>query len=602
MQLSQIYSNLDKVFSPIDFNCGEHSDILNVVFATVRKKKQRDGDSHNLGKTTLIHLIDFLLLKDVSGGASFLTKHAERFSNFVFYIEIKLHFGGYVTVRRTVAEPSKASFKRADVGVQDFRQLPQDHWDHWEVGLDSARTILDSYLDLRMIAPWGYRKGVSYFLRTQEDYFDYFQIQKFVQGKDREWKPYLAGILGLDHEAVHQKYLLDEQIDEDTKLRDERKSEIALDNQDRGELATRIDIARDEIGQIDARLDDFDFTEEERRISKRVVENLEARISDLNEDLYDLDSDIAELERSIARGLKFDLERIEEIFTESKVALPDAVTRSYTDLVDFNRRLTRERNSALRAQIKELSEKRDKLAAEHGRLSSERQHLMQIVKDADTFRKYKALQKEQSERRAALVYLETQLAKLDVVQKLDQRLRDHRKKRDDYITAVEVSLQQGSPVKTAITQLFNRYVMQILNIHGEFIVTKNRQGNLDFEIKTKDALGIDTSQDQGHSYRRLLCALFDLAVLKALENVPFYHFVYHDGILEGLDNKLKLRFLDLVRGAISTAKLQYILSVIDSDLPRDLETDRQITFSPDEIILTLHDDGDDGRLFKMPSF
>jgi len=26
--------------------------------------------------------------------------------------------------------------------------------------------------------------------------------------------------------------------------------------------------------------------------------------------------------------------------------------------------------------------------------------------------------------------------------------------------------------------------------------------------------------------------------------MPFYHFVYHDGILEGLDNRVKLRLLD----------------------------------------------------------
>jgi uncharacterized protein YydD (DUF2326 family) len=36
-------------------------------------------------------------------------------------------------------------------------------------------------------------------------------------------------------------------------------------------------------------------------------------------------------------------------------------------------------------------------------------------------------------------------------------------------------------------------------------------------------------KDKGHSYHRLLCALFDLSVLKALETQPFYHFVYHDG-------------------------------------------------------------------------
>ena len=75
---------------------------------------------------------------------------------------------------------------------------------------------------------------------------------------------------------------------------------------------------------------------------------MEARISKIISELYDLDSDIAELERSIGRGLKFDLERIREIFDESKIALPDAVTKSYDELVEFNKQLTREEHSAER--------------------------------------------------------------------------------------------------------------------------------------------------------------------------------------------------------------------------------------------------------------
>ena len=107
----------------------------------------------------------------------------------------------------------------------------------------------------------------------------------------------------------------------------------------------------------------------------------------------------------------------------------------------------------------------------------------------------------------------------------------------------------------------------------------NKSGNIDFNIQTKDKSGIDTSQDKGHSYHRLLCALFDVSVLKALEEQPFYHFVYHDGILEGLDNRVKIRFLELISDVIQSGRIQYMLSVIDSDLPRDIETEEKIKFS-----------------------
>jgi uncharacterized protein YydD (DUF2326 family) len=40
-----------------------------------------------------------------------------------------------------------------------------------------------------------------------------------------------------------------------------------------------------------------------------------------------------------------------------------------------------------------------------------------------------------------------------------------------------------------------------------------------------------------------ICALFDLALLKVYESAPFFHFVYHDGVLEGLDDRKKIAFL-----------------------------------------------------------
>jgi uncharacterized protein YydD (DUF2326 family) len=361
--------------------------------------------------------------------------------------------------------------------------------------------------------------------------------------------------------------------------------------------------ARDEIAEIDERLDRFDFQEEERKISRQIVEQTEEKISDINSDLYDLDSDVAQLERSISRGIKFDLSRIATIFEESKIVFPEAVSRTYDELVDFNKRLTTERNQALKAKAKELKKRRDELLLELETHNSERQRLLRIVKDADTFRKYKSLQNEQAQRRAQLTFLESQLVRIDAIEEIERRLRDRRQKRDDQITAIEVSLQRGSPIKTAVTQLFNRYVKQILSINGEFIVGTNKQGNIEFEIKTKDAItGSATSQDRGHSYHRLLCALFDIAVLKALEDTPFYHFVYHDGIFEGLDNRRKLGILELIKDCTASSKIQYILSVIDSDLPRSPDNDSQLHFTDEEVVIALNDSGDEGRLFKMAPF
>ncbi len=90
------------------------------------------------------------------------------------------------------------------------------------------------------------------------------------------------------------------------------------------------------------------------------------------------------------------------------------------------------------------------------------------------------------------------------------------------------------------------------------------------------------------------CAIFRFAL--DLEQ-RFPRFVFHDGAFESLDDRKKLNLLQVLR-SYAAQGIQTIITLIDSDLPPsggDL-------FSPDEIAVTLHDEGQAGRLFKMESW
>lgn len=77
--------------------------------------------------------------------------------------------------------------------------------------------------------------------------------------------------------------------------------------------------------------------------------------------------------------------------------------------------------------------------------------------------------------------------------------------------------------------------------------------------------------------------------------------MYHDGILEGLDNRKKISYLNAIREVTARTGIQYILTLIESDLPRD-DLDQRLEFAPSEIVLRLSDDDESGRLFRMASF
>ena len=68
-------------------------------------------------------------------------------------------------------------------------------------------------------------------------------------------------------------------------------------------------------------------------------------------------------------------------------------------------------------------------------------------------------------------------------------------------------------------------------------------------------------------------------------------------MFESLDDRKKRKPFGYHSSLQVELGLQPIITLIDSDLPvRDAE---QPVFSSDEIVITLHDEGEQGRIFKM---
>jgi uncharacterized protein YydD (DUF2326 family) len=196
-----------------------------------------------------------------------------------------------------------------------------------------------------------------------------------------------------------------------------------------------------------------------------------------------------------------------------------------------------------------------------------------------------------------------QCKRLAKVLDLTKQLNDLELKRKQIIQDTTTAVAAGSNTGTMIAREFHALVKQVLNLKGSFYPVVNTSGNIDFKIDVElfGQEGQATSQGEGTSYKKLLCALFDIAMLRTYADQPFYHFAYHDGIFEGLDTRKRCMLLDVLRETATKYHVQYILSVIDADLPRD-EDDKKLPFSPKEIILELHDGGTSGRLFKMKEF
>lgn len=597
MKLSKIYSNRDTEFKPIYFNDG-----FNVIYGKVKKPKETDKDSHNLGKTLLIHLIDFLLLKQLKEG-QFLYDNEEKFRGFEFYLEIILNSGKYLTIKRCVDNNTKICFKIHDEKFQDFGSLGDKLWDCSGLALGKAVDKLNSYLALDAIDPWPYKKGVSYFLRTQSDYLDVFQISKFNFGEHSEWKPYLAKLLGFDDSLLKEKYEIDKTIENREKYKADYEKSLTTKAEEYDKLKGAIEIKQREIKEAYEKIDKFNFYEKELSINRELVEQVETEISTLNDQLYNMKYEIEKIGESLDAKVSFNLDEVKQIFEETQLHFPDKLAKSYDDLVRFNENISSERNKRLKERLQVLKQGQDSVCTSLKELNSKREGLLRILRGEDTFDKFKLLQKNLVQQETGLVRLQSQLETLDSVSVIQREIDGYEQKRKDLINKINDQVKAGASLYSDIRNDFNKIIKEVLNSSALLSIKLNMSGNLDFSadiVHDEKTMEI-TSESKGTTYKKLLCAAFDLAVLKNYSQSSFFRFVYHDGILEGLDNRKKNNFLRLVRDYCNSYGLQYILTVITADLPRD-ENDKVLEFKKEEIIRELSDEGQEGRLFNLEKF
>lgn len=595
MKLTKIYSNHDSLFTPILFNEG-----LNVILGEIRLPENKNKDTHNLGKSKLSEIIDFCLLKK-RNKSQFLFKHFDIFKKFTFFLEVKLNSGSYLTIKRSVSSNTKIDIKKHSSRHQDYANLDETDWDYKSIAFEKAIKLLDALFSLTSISPWSYRSAVNYALRSQGDFKDIFKLSNFV-GKHLYWKPYVGKNLGFNSDDLKKGYELQYEIENQENYLSELLDEVGEFQGDEEEIFSGLlEIKKEESRAIQNQLDTFNFGDSDSETIKRLSTEINEEISELNKVKYYLVSNLRKLNNTLDKNnIDFNVSTTEKLFQEAGVLFNDQVTRSYEDLVDFNKKITLERGLFVKQQIHDISSEIDDINSNLESLNLERSKKLSYLNSIDTFEKYKELTSH-------LIIINTEINEINRKLGLSEKIKEKNKliknlelDKNIVIEKIRVDREKISKDKGSIYNLiktnFIYFVKNVLDKNGMISTKQNGEGNLEFYAGIIDNAGKYTSEADGHSYKKILCIGYDLAVIQAYSSLDFIRFVYHDGALETLDERKKTKFIEYVRKIAAQDDIQYILTIIDSDLPSGTQ------FTNDEIVITLHDDGEKGRLFKMHSW
>ncbi|WP_226636720.1 DUF2326 domain-containing protein [Brevundimonas poindexterae] len=598
MRVSRFYSNQGDAFPPIDFVDG-----MNVVLAEIRLPQNRSRDTHNLGKSTLGRLLDFGFLAG-RDPKFFLFKYPDRFEGYTFFLEIELHDGTYVTVRRSVANHSRIAFKKHQLSKQDFSELADHAWDHWDVAFDRAREILDSLLDWRALKPWPYRKGLGYFLRSQEDFREVFQLRRF-QNAHSDWKPFLAHLLGFDGELIGSHYRAEDRLKTLRQTEETVQSELGGTVIETGKVEGLLLLKQNEAANKQALLDAFDFRAGDRAATSALIEEIDQSTARLNGRRYTLQANRKKIELSLKEDqILFDPADARELFAQAGVLFEGQIKKDFEQLLAFNKAITDERRGYLLEEREEIDVELAAINAELNALGQRRSETLRFLTDTDSFAKYRQLSSELVVLKADITTLERQRSHLHRLQELRAEIRAAEAEMGQLQSRVEadVEAQQFDPASkfSRIRLFFSEVIEKVLSRKALLNVYVNKLGHLEFQADILDESGNTTSAADGHTYRKLLCVAFDLAVLRGHLQEKFPRFAYHDGVLESLDDRKKENLIAVLR-AHADLGIQAIITLIDSDLPARVTADSPI-FDDEEIIRILHDEGEAGRLFRVPAW
>jgi uncharacterized protein YydD (DUF2326 family) len=600
MQLSKLYCNQSE-FKNIKFNIGG----LNIVYAEVMAALKEKRNSHDLGKTKLAEIIDFMLLKEIDSKHFFIKiKQDEKslFHDYIFYLELYLNSGKYLTIRRGISSNTKISFSINEASIEGF--ISPKKWDIEELPIKKAKDVLSDYLafDFFHNKQYNYRKSISYCLRSQDDFKDVYKLNKFAGGKDIDWKPFMFDLLGFKGDLLQLKYANDAKIESVQTFINNLKNEYSVNVEDRDEIVAEKAIIEKEFKEVESQVDKFNFYKQDKFLIQEGIDKLEIDISDLNSISYKLNYDIERLKNSVRNNFSFDIEKVKKVFEETSIFFPDNLASDYNNLMEFNKKLTIERNKLLISTLKEKEEELKEVNCQLCSINEEREKLLAHLTDTDTFSKFKYCQKE-------LVKVEGNLLKFQERLNTIDRIIEKQREIEVLVSSIKTTVDEIKRTfqttdqnlrYSEIRSKFSEFYKKIMNENAVISWNINSNNNVDFispKVKSKTDTKKDTAKDEGTTYMKLLCVCFDLAIICTYNKESFYRFIYHDDVLSQQDNGIKTRLLELIRELLQKFQFQYIFSVIKSDLPINIHDDKPITLNPDEIILRLHDKDASGTLF-----
>ena len=563
--IHRIYSSLN-TFKELEFHNG-----LNILPA-VRTSTSSDRQTRNgAGKSSFVAIVNMLL------GGSFrsdsIFKHDALIDHW-FGMEFDLR-GNRAAVERSGTPRSKIKVKTSvDLGIQEanqpalfednYRTVSQSKWTEILGNHIYNLPVDEEYEALGRFKPT-FRSLISYFAREEPDGFITY-TKYFARGSKYQYQVPLSFILGIDW-----------RISQD--LQELRKAKDNLPDIDSSaELRTPIVIKEKRYKELENNLKNFRVLPEYREFENEANE-ITSQLGELSDQIM-LDQRISsDLQMSVENESVPKFERLEELYREANVILPERVTSRYDDVRKFHASVIENRRVYLQGEIENA---RDRIRQNENRsreLENRYSEIMAILQPHGAIEQRVSLESELNKLAGELANLRQRLHFAETSENRKSELQLQRNQLERQLT---VNLREQRADLDSAILAFEQVAQQLYETSGELIIRPTDDGP-EFQVNMR--------ADKSRGITNMEIFAFDMMLMLVCtkRNIGPGFLIHDSHLFDGVDARQIKKALQVGADLAEEHGFQYIVTM-NSDVEPD-------GFEQYRIATELTDATEDGGLF-----
>ena len=556
----RVYSS-DNRFKELEFHNG-----LNILSA-VRTSTASDRQTRNgAGKSSFVAIVNMLMGGSIKGDSIF--KHDDLIGHW-FGMEFDLR-GNRTTVKRSGKPRSKIRIEtNIDLGNRKSRQsgpisVSSGKWTETLGKHVFDLPVEQEYKALGRFKPT-FRSLVSYFAREYPDGFITY-TKHFARGSKYQYQVPLSFILGIDWRISQE-------------LQELRKRQDDLPDIDSSaELRTPIVIKEKRYEELENNLKNFHVLPEYREYEREANE-ITSQLSELSDQIMLDQRIIDDLQASMENEPVPKFERLEELYREANVILPERVTTRFEDVRRFHASVVENRRLYLQGEIENAENRIRQHENRSNELEKHYSTIMAILQPHGAIDQRVALESELRKLAGDLAVLKQ---RLNDAESAENRKSEFQSQRNHLERQLTVNLrEQRSDLDSAILA-FEQVAQQLYETSGELIISPTDNGP-EFQVRMR--------ADKSKGITNMEIFAFDMMLMMVCtrRNISPGFLVHDSHLFDGVDTRQVSKALQVGAELAEQYGFQYIVTM-NSDVEPD-------GFEQYRIAKELTDSTEDGGLF-----